>query len=281
MSRANRVSPATSRTAAGHDPADPDSSPDSPDSSPDSPDGGNVDRGNLDRARVGPDNPDPNGPAAPRAARHAGAVRAGPARGDTAPSGDTPDPDGPEPPAAPRAARHAGAVRAGPARGDTAPSGDTPDPDGPEPPAAPRAARHAGAVRDNDLAPAPGAAPLRRMVAAQAVFDGRGLLRNGEQLLLTMIIPILLLTGFSEASVLNLGRGSRVDFLTPGIIALAVMSTAFASQAIATGFERRYGVLKRLGTTPLSRGGLVAAKTATVIGVELLQGVLILAVALG
>ena len=57
------------------------------------------------------------------------------------------------------------------------------------------------------------------------------------------------------------------------------MSTAFTSQAIATGFERRYGVLKRLGATPLSRGGLIAAKTATVIGVELLQAVLILAVA--
>ena len=59
------------------------------------------------------------------------------------------------------------------------------------------------------------------------------------------------------------------------------MSTAFTSQAIATGFERRYGVLKRLGATPLSRGGLIAAKTATVIAVELLQGALILVVAAG
>ena len=137
------------------------------------------------------------------------------------------------------------------------------------------------AVKDNDLAPAPGAAPLRRMVAAQAVFDGRGLLRNGEQLLLTLIIPVLLLTGFSEASVLNLGHGSRVDFLTPGIIALAVMSTAFASQAIATGFERRYGVLKRLGATPLSRGGLVAARTVTMLAIEILQLAVITAVAFG
>ena len=71
---------------------------------------------------------------------------------------------------------------------------------------------------------------------------------------------------------MNFGAGlSRIDFLTPGIIALAVMSTAFTSQAIATGFERRYGVLKRLGATPLSRGGLIAAKTVTVIAVELLQ----------
>jgi ABC-2 type transport system permease protein len=58
------------------------------------------------------------------------------------------------------------------------------------------------------------------------------------------------------------------------------MSTAFTSQAIATGFERRYGVLKRLGATPLSRAGLIAAKTTTVIAVELLQGVLIVLVAL-
>jgi len=80
---------------------------------------------------------------------------------------------------------------------------------------------------------------------------------------------------------INFGTGlPRIDFLTPGIIALAVMSTAFTSQAIATGFERRYGVLKRLGATPLSRGGLIAAKTVTVIGVELLQSALIIVIAL-
>jgi ABC-2 type transport system permease protein len=131
------------------------------------------------------------------------------------------------------------------------------------------------------LAPAPGAAPLRRMVAAQSALETRTLLRNGEQLLLTLVIPLLLLAAFSLEPLINFGAGmSRIDFLTPGIIALAVMSTAFTSQAIATGFERRYGVLKRLGATPLSRAGLIAAKTTTVIAVELLQGVLILLVAL-
>ncbi len=131
------------------------------------------------------------------------------------------------------------------------------------------------------LAPAPGAAPLPRMVAAQAVLETRTLLRNGEQLLLTLVIPLLLLAAFSLEPLINFSAGmSRIDFLTPGIIALAVMSTAFTSQAIATGFERRYGVLKRLGATPLSRAGLIAAKTTTVIGVELLQSVLILLVAL-
>ena len=101
------------------------------------------------------------------------------------------------------------------------------------------------------LAPAPGAAPLHRMIAAQTTLETRTLLRNGEQLLLTLVIPLLLLAAFGLEPLVSFGAGmSRIDFLTPGIIALAVMSTAFTSQAIATGFERRYGVLKRLGATP-------------------------------
>jgi ABC-2 type transport system permease protein len=129
-------------------------------------------------------------------------------------------------------------------------------------------------------APAPGAAPLPAMVLAQAGLEFRSLLRNGEQLLLTLIIPVLLLAGFSQVELANNGATarSRVDFLVPGIIALAVLSTAFTSQAIATGFERRYGVLKRLGATPLSRAGLIGAKTVTVIVVELIQAVIIVAV---
>src|SRR6202046_2551652 len=137
------------------------------------------------------------------------------------------------------------------------------------------------AVLENRFQPAPGAAPLRQMVGAQAALETRQLLRNGEQLTLTLIIPLLLLAAFSLEPLIDFGGGyTRIDFLTPGVIALAVMSTAFTSQAIATGFERRYGVLKRLGATPLSRAGLIAAKTTTVIAVELLQGVLIVLVAL-
>lgn len=130
--------------------------------------------------------------------------------------------------------------------------------------------------------PAPASAPLRRMIAAQAAQEARQLLRNGEQLTLTLVIPLLLLAAFSLEPLINFGGGyTRIDFLAPGVIALAVMSTAFTSQAIATGFERRYGVLKRLGATPLSRQGLIAAKTATIVGVELLQAVIILLVAFG
>jgi ABC-2 type transport system permease protein len=122
---------------------------------------------------------------------------------------------------------------------------------------------------------------MRQMIAAQAAQETRQLLRNGEQLTLTLIIPLLLLSAFSLEPLIDFGGGyTRIGFMTPGVIALAVMSTAFTSQAIATGFERRYGVLKRLGATPLSRPGLIAAKTVTVIGVELLQAAIILLVAL-
>ncbi|MEU8120876.1 ABC transporter permease [Spirillospora sp. NPDC049024] len=118
------------------------------------------------------------------------------------------------------------------------------------------------------------------MILSQAGYEFRAVLRNGEQLLLTLIIPVVLLTLFSATSLLDLGSGRRVDFLTPGILALAVMSTAFTGQAIGTGFERRYGVLKRLGATPLPRGGLIAAKTLSVVAVEAVQAAVVCAVAL-
>jgi ABC-2 type transport system permease protein len=126
--------------------------------------------------------------------------------------------------------------------------------------------------------PAPGAAPLRKMVAAQAGLELRTLARNGEQLVLTVIIPVLLLVAFGHEALISIGHGSRIDFVVPGILALAVLSTAFTSQAIGTGFERRYGVLKRLGASPLSRSGLIGAKTLTVLTVEVLQFALVLCV---
>ncbi|MFF4155403.1 ABC transporter permease [Streptomyces sp. NPDC001678] len=129
------------------------------------------------------------------------------------------------------------------------------------------------------FAPRPGAAPLSRMIRAQAALETRMLLRNGEQLLLTVVIPTLLLVLFSAVDIIDTGSGKSVDFLTPGVLALAVMSTAFTGQAIATGFERRYGVLKRLGASPLPRWGLMTAKTAAVLVTEVLQIALLTAVA--
>ncbi|MFD8089936.1 ABC transporter permease [Streptomyces malaysiensis] len=129
--------------------------------------------------------------------------------------------------------------------------------------------------------PKPGAAPLTRMIRAQAALETRMLLRNGEQLLLTVVIPSLLLVLFSTVDIVDTGAdGSTVDFLTPGVLALAVLSTAFTGQAIATGFERRYGVLKRLAVSPLPRWGLMAAKTCAVLVTEVMQIVLLTAIAL-
>jgi ABC-2 type transport system permease protein len=118
------------------------------------------------------------------------------------------------------------------------------------------------------------------MIAAQAALETRMLLRHGEQLLLTVIIPTLLLVLFSTVDIVDTGDGERVDFLAPGVLALAVLSTAFTGQAIATGYERRYGVLKRLGATPLPRWALLCGKTCAVLVTLVLQTVLLTAVAL-
>jgi ABC-2 type transport system permease protein len=128
-----------------------------------------------------------------------------------------------------------------------------------------------------DLSPAPGAASLTTQVRAQARMETRLLLRNGEQLLLAVVIPVLVLIGgVVGLSHLDLDIAHRpVDELTPGVLALAIMSSAFTSVAIATGFERRYGVLKRLGATPLPRSGLLGGKVLALLVVEVLQVVLV------
>lgn len=125
------------------------------------------------------------------------------------------------------------------------------------------------------------AAPWHRTVLAQTKVELALTLRRGESVLLTLGIPVLLLVFFSVVDVLPLPEGvsDAVDFLAPGILALAIMSTAMVSLGIATGFERQYGVLKRLGTTPLGRPALLAAKTLAVLVVELLQVVVLSAVA--
>jgi ABC-2 type transport system permease protein len=133
-----------------------------------------------------------------------------------------------------------------------------------------------------DLSPAPGAAPLAQQVRAQASMEVRLLLRNGEQLLLAVVIPVLVLVGgVVGASRVGIDLAHRpVDELTPGVLALAVLSTSFTSVAIATGFERRYGVLKRLGATPLPRSGLLVAKVLALLVVEVLQVVVLTVVGL-
>ena len=118
--------------------------------------------------------------------------------------------------------------------------------------------------------PAPGGASFLRQVTAQASMEARLMLRNGEQLLIAVVVPVIVLVGgVRGAEKVNLSYG--VNTFAPGVLALAVMSTAFTSLAIATGFERRYGVIKRLGTSPLSRTGLLCGKALALFAVEVIQ----------
>ncbi|MET0839875.1 MAG: ABC transporter permease, partial [Marmoricola sp.] len=130
--------------------------------------------------------------------------------------------------------------------------------------------------------PHPGAAPLHRQVIAQAAMESRLMLRNGEQLLLAVVIPVIVLVGgVRGVTHLDIELSRRpIDAFAPGVLALAVMSTAFTSLAIATGFERRYGVIKRLGSSPLPRSGLLLGKIGALLLVEALQIAVISAVAL-
>lgn len=131
-----------------------------------------------------------------------------------------------------------------------------------------------------DFAPRPGAASLVSMVGSQLRMEIRLLARNGEQVLLALVIPTLLLVaGTRSDGVVDLGAGRAIDIITPGVLALAILSTSFTSLAIATGFERRYGVIKRLGASPLPRYGLLAGKTGAVVVVEVVQLVVLSVIA--
>ncbi len=128
--------------------------------------------------------------------------------------------------------------------------------------------------------PAPGS--LLRMLATQSATELRLALRQGEQVLLTLLIPLLLLVGLTLLQVVPLPE-PRINSVVPAVLALAVMSTAFTGQAIALGFDRRYGVIARLAATALPRWLLVAGRLAAVLGQVVIQTVLLgaVAVALG
>ncbi len=120
-------------------------------------------------------------------------------------------------------------------------------------------------------APAPRAASPTRRVLRQARFEAGTLLRNGEQLLVSVVLPVGALVALALTQSPSLGPGRRVDLAVPGVLALCVVSAAFTSQAIATGFDRRASVLRLLGTTPLGRDGLLAAKVVATLVIELVQ----------
>jgi len=126
-----------------------------------------------------------------------------------------------------------------------------------------------------DFTPAPSAAAPVRRVLRHAGTEVRLLARNGEQLLLALAIPLLVLTVGAIAG----GRWGDLSVLVPSVLALAVWSSAFTSVAISTGFERRYGVLERLAATPLRRSGLLAGKAVAVVVIVACQLLVITAAA--
>ncbi|GAA2015022.1 ABC transporter permease [Brevibacterium samyangense] len=129
-----------------------------------------------------------------------------------------------------------------------------------------------------------GAAPALRRVLAQTVFEARAVMRNGEQLLLSLILPAIALCGLALTRIpdvlgMDTADHPRVLIALSGVLGLAIASTAFTGQAIATGFDRRYGVLRQLATTPLGTSGLVWGKLLAVYLVVLTQFVVLLALA--
>ena len=122
--------------------------------------------------------------------------------------------------------------------------------------------------------PDPRPSTVPQMLAAQYGLELKLLLRNGEQLLLTMFIPITLLIGLTLLPLGTFGE-HRVAVFVPAIMALAVISTAFTGQAIAVAFDRRYGALKRLGATALPVWGIIAGKALAVVSVVFLQAILL------
>src|SRR3954451_12281753 len=124
------------------------------------------------------------------------------------------------------------------------------------------------------FSPDPRPATVQKMLTAQFGLELKLLLRNGEQLLLTMFIPITLLVGLTLLPLGSFGP-NRAATVVPAIMALAVISTAFTGQAIAVAFDRRYGALKRLGATALPVWGIIAGKSLAVVTVVFLQALLL------
>lgn len=133
---------------------------------------------------------------------------------------------------------------------------------------------HSNRFPAGTFAPDPRPSAVPKMLAAQFGLELKLLLRNGEQLLLTMFIPITLLVGLTLLPLGSFGQHRAATF-TPAIMALAVISTAFTGQAIAVAFDRRYGALKRLGATPLPVWGIIAGKSLAVVTVVFLQAILL------
>ncbi|MEX2504868.1 MAG: ABC transporter permease [Egicoccus sp.] len=123
--------------------------------------------------------------------------------------------------------------------------------------------------------------PLLRAILAQAAMELRMTLRSGESLIVTLGIPLGVLGFFSVVDVLPTGGQPAVDFLVPGALTISVAATGLVAVAIQTAFERKYGVLKRLGGTPLPRWGFLVAKGLATAAVLAVQTLLVVGLAAG
>jgi ABC-2 type transport system permease protein len=121
--------------------------------------------------------------------------------------------------------------------------------------------------------------PGARAVLAQTRAELTLTARRGESVLITIIVPAVLLVFFGSLNVISAAGNKPVNYLLPGMLGLAIMSTGMVSLGIATAYERYYGVLKRLGSSPLPRWGLLLAKGLSVLGIELAQTALLVALA--
>ncbi len=123
------------------------------------------------------------------------------------------------------------------------------------------------------------ASSLARQILIQTQFELLLTLRRGENILVTLIVPVLLLIFFASLNIVPAVNGRAVNFLLPGILALAIMAAGMVNLGIATAYERYYGVLKRLGSSPLPRSGLILAKVLSILILELVQVLLLVGVA--
>ncbi len=122
--------------------------------------------------------------------------------------------------------------------------------------------------------------PLRQILT-QTRFELLLTLRRGENILVTLIVPVMLLIFFASLNVIPTTSGPAINFLLPGILAIAIMAAGMVNLGIATAYERNYGVLKRLGSSPLSRSSLILAKIISILLLEIVQVILLVGVAFG
>lgn len=123
-----------------------------------------------------------------------------------------------------------------------------------------------------------------RRVLAQGKYETLAMLKNGEQLMLNIALPLCALIGLNYTNFLDSYAAqfhtTRLGVAVPGVLALCVISTALSGQGIATGFDRRYGVLRFISTTPLGKTGLILGKALAVLAVILVQYILVISVAM-